>query len=284
MTKLGESHARLLFDLRARQQTFGEEEIIEIAAGGEAFWQWYATRIRCGRAFRLRSVEGIPPYPPPTKGLALWFSGGVESTYTLEQIGHLSPALLHIEDYCLFFGEHRRIGQIHFLCSSLAAALGFGPVYVGVERNDLLLAHNPLSSRYLERSTEFVDAWSRYQPEHPLITVCGVLYKEEIIARLHRRGLRVTGTCDRYRDGRWCGDCYKCFEAFYTAKAVGIDLGIVLRRRAFDAYHGEYLRYLGSNFTDNYNNAYQHYVRLQIMYHLRFEPDRDCEAEPPAST
>ena len=271
-----ELHPRLAFDLEARLQVFGDGEVIRVPAGAETFWEWYATTIRCGRPFRLSPAEDAPPYPPPTRGHALWFSGGVESTYTLEQIRDLNPDILRLDDYPVFFGEHRRVGQIHFICAAVAASLGYAETFLGVERNDLLLAQDPFSRRYLERSPAFVEAWSLYQPEHRLASVCSRLHKEEIIAWLDRRRLRVTGTCDRLRDGLWCGDCYKCFEAFYSAKAVGIDLGIRLSRRAFDEYHAEYRRYVESDFTDNFNNAYQHYVRLQIMYHLRFEPDADC--------
>lgn len=271
-----ELHPRLAFDLQARLQVFGAEEVIHVPSGAESFWEWYAATIRCGRPFRLSPAEDVPPYPPPTREYALWFSGGVESTYTLEQIRDINPDLLRIDDYPVFFGEHRRVGQIHFICAAVAASLGYAETFLGVERNDLLLAHDPFSRRYVERSPAFVEAWSRYQPEHRLASVCSHLHKEEIIAWLDRRQLRVTGTCDRLRGGLWCGDCYKCFEAFYSAKAVGIDLGIRLSRRAFDEYHAEYRRYVESDFTDNYNNAYQHYVRLQIMYHLRFEPDVDC--------
>lgn len=266
----------MAFDLRARQQVFGAAEVIEIPSGCEGFWDWYATTIRCGRPHRLKAVRDVPDYPEPTREVAFWYSGGVESTYTREHIASLNPVILRIEDFPIFNSEHRKIGQIHFLCAAIAASLGFRTTYLGVERHDLLLAHNAFSRKYLERSEEFVRAWSLYQPSHQLKTVCGHLHKEEIIRWLHERGIKITGTCDRLRGGLWCGDCYKCFEAFYTAKAIGVDLGIPLTRRGFEEYHAQYRRYVESDFTDNFNNAYQHYVMLQIMYHLRFEPEIDC--------
>ncbi|HEX6719265.1 MAG TPA: hypothetical protein VF088_19320 [Pyrinomonadaceae bacterium] len=271
-----EPHPRMMFDLNARRQTFGNSRSICVPSGSEEFWDWYVSLIRCGGDYELVSVDGVAPYSPPTRQCAVWFSGGVESSYTLEQVRHLNPDLLHIEDFPLFFGEDRKIGQIHFLCAAIAASLGYATTVIGVERNDLLLANNPFSHRYVERSPAFVEAWSRYQPTHKLVSVCSHLHKEEIISWLVEHGVEITGTCDTYRGGRWCGDCYKCFEAFYSAKAVGIDLGIPLTRRAFDTYHSEYRRFVESDFTDNFNNAYQHYTRLQIMYHLRFERERDC--------
>jgi hypothetical protein len=278
--KLKDLHPRLAFDLAARKQVFGPETIIKIPAGKEEFWDWYASVVRCGREYELHPTVGVPDYPPVLSEVALWFSGGVESTYTLAQIKELHPVILRIEDFDLFRGEHRKIGQIHFLCAAIAASLGFALTYLGVERNDLLLANNPSSRSYVERSESFVQAWSRYQPEHRLASVCSHLHKEEIVKWLDVQGLKITGTCDRLSGGPWCGECYKCFEAYYAAKAVGVDLGIRLKRHAFDRYHGEYKRYLDSGFTNNFNNAYQFYVRLQIMYHLRFEPELDCLSEP----
>jgi hypothetical protein len=191
----------------------------------------------------------------------------------------IEPTLLHIEDFAEFSGPDRRIGQIHFLCASIASSLGFGPIYLGMERADLLLGQNAFMRSYVERHPVFADWWSEYQPEHPLVTICGDLHKEQIIAWLHERSITVTGTCDQLSGGRWCGDCYKCFEAFYSAKAVGIDLGIRLARRAFERYYAEYRRYVDSGFSDNFNNAYHHYVRLQISYGLVFDPESDCRGD-----
>lgn len=266
----------MMFDLNARRQTFAHEGSIHVPSGSEQFWNWYASMARGCGDYELVAVDGVLPYPPVTHPYALWFSGGVESSYTLEQVRDLKPDLLHIEDFPVFFGEHRKIGQIHFLCAAIAASLGYATTFIGVERNDLLLANNTLSRRYLERSSAFIDEWSNYQAEHKLVSVCSHLHKEEIISWLVEHRVKITGTCDKYRGGSWCGDCYKCFEAFYSAKAVGVDLGIPLTRRAFNEYYSEYRRFVDSDFTDNFNNAYQHYARLQIMYHLRFEPERDC--------
>lgn len=270
-------HPRVLLDLRARQQVLGQSEEIEVPRGAEPFWSWYAETARFGRPFRLRPVDA-PPYPPGDGRVALWFSGGVESTYSLDELRPLNPVLLKIEDYPVFQGEHRRIGQIHFLCAALGSAAGFCRVFLGVERDDMLLSNNPQARRYLERTPVFLDAWSRQHPEHRVDSVCRHLYKEQILLKLRERSLQITGTCDRYRGGRWCGECYKCFEAFYTAKAVGLDLGIRLAGASCARYMEEYRTYVASEFRDNYNNVYQHYARLQIVHGLRFEPERDFTA------
>ncbi|HET7229007.1 MAG TPA: hypothetical protein VFJ16_03360 [Longimicrobium sp.] len=274
--------SRMSFDLRARRQVHGPELQIDVAADAEPFWEWYASTIRAGRPFRLNSVADAPAYPPATQGCALWFSAGVESTYTLEHIRHLNPVLLQIEDHPVFLGEDRKIGQVHFLCAVTSASLGFSVTYLGVERNDLMVVRGAASRPYVERTPEFLERWSASHPGHRMETVCGGLHKDQIIAWLVEHGIPIMGTCDRLKDGRWCGGCYKCFEAFYSAKAAGVDLGIRLRGDECASYYDEYRRYIDSGFTDNYNNAYANYVRLQIVHQISIDPAADCVAgEPP---
>ncbi|GAA1938416.1 GNAT family N-acetyltransferase [Kitasatospora viridis] len=274
------SPERLALDLAVRREVFGDAASIQVPDQDVAAWREFAEFLRCGRPIEVTGGAQWPAYPKPDKGPALWYSAGVESTYVkavLEEQG-IKPTLLDIADFDLFKGPDRRIGQVHFLCASIAASLGYGPIYLGMERADLMLGASEFMRGYTERHPYFADWWSRYQPEHQVITLVGGMHKEEIISWLHERGIGVTGTCDNAIPGRaWCGDCYKCFEAFYTAKPVGIDLGIPLTRAAFDRYHVEYRRFVDSEFTDNYNNAYQHYVRLQITYGPIFDPDVDCQ-------
>jgi hypothetical protein len=271
-----ELHERTRYDLAIRRAMFSDDPVIEVPAGTEGFWSWYADTVRFGEAYELRPVHGAPPYPAPSRPVALWFSGGAESTYTLHQIEHLEPDLLHIEDYAVFFGDDRKIGQIHFLCAAISAGLGYADTYLGVERDDLLLRRTRFAQRYVERHPSFLDRWSAYQPEHRLRTVCGQLDKEEVIAWLVAHDVPITGTCDRHDDGTWCGDCYKCFEAYYAAKAVGIDLGFRLTRRAFDEIHGTYRRYVDTEFADSFNNSYHRFARLQILYGVTFDAVDDC--------
>ena len=280
-SRVGEPHceamsSRAIFDLAARRRVFSKTEVIEVPAGTESFWGWYAKKVRFGRSFRLVPVADVPEYPAPTRRCALWFSGGVESTYTLECIRSLRPDLLSIDDFAVFTGPDRRIGQIHFLCAVVGASLGYERIYLGVERNDLLLSRDARACQYVERTPEFLSAWSSYQPSHRLLSVCSFLQKEEIIQYLHENGIRITGTCDRLDNGAWCGDCFKCFEAFYTAKAVGIDLGFRLTQAGFERCYNEYHAYVESQFRDNYNNAYAHFVRLQLFHHVTFDCASDC--------
>jgi hypothetical protein len=282
-TLSAEAQDRLAFDLAVRQDVFGDAESIRVADEDVESWGEYARFVRCGRPIEVLGGAQVPGYPAADKGPALWFSGGVESTYTREVLAAqgIEPTLLSIHDYDLFNGPDRKIGQIHFLCAAIASALGYGPIYLGMERNDLLLGRSEFMRGYFERHPRFADWWSRYQQAHPVRTVAGGLHKEEMITWLHERDIPILGTCDRLTDGAWCGECYKCYEAFYSAKAVGIDLGIPLTRQAYELYHAEYERFVASGFTDNFNNASQHYVRLQITYGPLFDPDADC-CEVPA--
>jgi hypothetical protein len=267
---------RGLIDLAARRQVFGTGEHLRVPVDGLGFWTWYAHFVRLDPELVIGVNPSAPPYPAADAGPALWYSGGVESTYTRALLADENVTLLSIEEFDVFYGPDRAIGQIHFLCAVLASSYGYGPIYMGMERNDLLLGWTVQMRSYVERHPVFAEAWTAYQPDHPLITLCADLHKEEIIKWLADRSIAITGTCDRMRGGEWCGDCYKCFEAYYSAKAVGVTLPVSLRATAFDRYYAEYRRYVESDFTDNFNNAYQHYVRLQITYGLEFDRHRDC--------
>jgi hypothetical protein len=276
MTGTDDLHERTRYDLAVRRRVFSDDPVIDVPAGTEAFWTWYADTVRFGTPYRLRPVEGVPPYPPPERPVALWFSGGAESTYTLRQIEHLTPDLLSIGDFAAFTGPDRRIGQIHFLCAAIAAGMGYAETYLGMERDDLLLRRTRFAQRYVERHPVFAERWTGYQPQHRLHTVCGHLDKEEVIAWLVAHDVPITGTCDNHDDGTWCGDCYKCFEAYYFAKAVGLDLGFRLTERAFTEMCGTYRRYVDTDFAESFNNSYHRFARLQILYGIEFDRARDC--------
>ncbi len=265
---------RLQADLKARRRLFGGAESIEVPAGGLNFWQWLAEYVRPGCVVKIHESDEIPPYPKPERGQALWYSGGCESTYTLHQLANTKLDLLSIDSFQLFRSDHRAVGQIHFLCAAIAAALGYEIAYLGVERHDLLLTS--MSGRYVERSPLFLDAWSDYLGGERVRSLCRELPKEQILEKIFRQGLRISGTCDNLKDGNWCGNCFKCFEAFYTAKSIGRRLPIELMPEAFDRYHAEYTAYVRSQFKDNYNNAQQYFLRLQVIYGITFEKDQDC--------
>ncbi|MEU7225651.1 hypothetical protein [Streptomyces chrestomyceticus] len=274
-------HERTRYDLRLRRQVFDGSPVLHVPRGSEEFWTWYARTMRFGDApdsYELVPVDGVPPYPEPERPAVLWYSGGVESTYSLHVLRErgVEPDLLHIEDFDVFEGPDRKVGQIHFLCAAIASGLGYREIYLGMERDDFLLTPTKKAQRYTERHPVFAQWWSSYQPSHMTRTVCGHLEKEEIIRWLVERKIPITGTCDHYDDGTWCGECYKCFEAFYFAKAVGLDLGIRPVRASFEEYYSEYQRYLDSRFTDNFNNSYHRFSRLQMQYGMPIDLDRDC--------
>lgn len=278
----GEAHdqsLRAMHDLEIRRQVFSAARIIKVPENYDRdFWHWYAAFIRCGREYSLEVDDTweSAEYPQPQRDVAIWYSGGVESTYTLYKIGHLKPELLSIDDYAVFSGPHRRVGPIHFICAAVSAQLGFRRIYLGVERNDPLLCRTAHARSFVERTPLFLERWNDYRTQNQLLSECSHLHKEEIISELHDCGIPITGTCDNMKNG-WCGRCFKCFEAFYSAKVNDIDLGVRLKEEAFDQFYGEYQRYIASGFKENPYNALQYFVRLQMFYGLEFERDRDCE-------
>jgi hypothetical protein len=275
-----DQHLRAIQDLETRSQVFGPRKVIRVPKNyHQEFWQWYAGFIRFGREHILEADDTLKTleYPEPDKPAALWYSGGAESTYTLHKISHLHPDLLSIQDYSVFWGSYRRIGQIHFICAVVGAQLGYKQIYIGVEKNELLLCRTAHSHSYVERDPLFLEHWNRYHPQNQLISVCSHLHKEEIIKELYELGIPTPGTCDNIKDG-WCGRCFKCFEAFYSAKVNGIDLGFRLKKEAFEQfYQREYQPYVASGFKENPYNALQYFVRLQIIYGLEFNCEQDCE-------
>src|SRR5215831_9832571 len=104
-----ELHPRTRADLEVRRAVFNGGRVIEVPHGCEAFWTWYAQTIRFGEEFEIVPVDGIADYPPPTDKVALWYSGGVESTYSLEMLKDQNPDLLSIHDFEVFTGPDRKI-------------------------------------------------------------------------------------------------------------------------------------------------------------------------------
>ena len=270
---------------RALLQEEGKEKIVELAFDDDdaaAFWTWYASMLcpASGQGANVvrvtHSRPPVPAFPDPGGGVALWFSGGAESTYTLKRIEHLRPTLLRYEDLETLLAPYRGGGQVHLVLAAVSAGMGFSVAYLGVERNDLLLGADPRTWRYVERTPLFIQRWNRFHPQHRLRTCCGELEKEQIVAALLRGGI-VFSSCDRQPSG-WCRNCFKCFEAYYSAKAVGLDIGFRLSTEVFDQIHDrEYLPYVASGFRLNPFNALQYFVRLQIVHGLTFDRDRDCE-------
>ena len=163
------------------------------------------------------------------------------------------------------------------MCAVVGAQLGYKHIYLGVEKNDLFVCRSVRAHSFIERHPLFIQQWSRYHPRNQIISVCSHLHKEDIIKELHDRGIPITRTCDNIANG-WCRRCFKCFEAFYSAKVNRIDLGFRLKNEAFDQFYGrEYCCYIESGFKENPYNALQYFVRLQIQYGLKFERDQDCE-------
>lgn len=283
------SCARLNLDLEIREKIQQGKPEVDMPEGGMGFWHWYKGWVNPFAEIVFRPIKNAPTYPPLSRDSALWYSGGCESTYCLDEIGRTeTPDLLSISDFELFEGRHRSYGQIHFLCAAIGATLGYQTTYAGVERNDLLLSRVVKNDRYLggltvERSPEFMDHWTDYVGDRAFTSVCRDLTKEQIYLELDARGLQIRGTCDVFDDGTWCGSCFKCFEAYYSCKAVGLAPPTKLSYQAFDTFYAEYEQYLSSGFQLNVNNAQQYFLRLQVIYGVQFERDSDCDPDAASS-
>jgi len=239
------------------------------------FWVWYASMLRGDSLSVCRTDEPLDEFPEPNGRVCLWYSGGAESTYTLQKIRHLRPAILRYEDYANYLRPYRGRGQVHLLLATVSASLGYSVAYLGIERNDLLLCNTSHARSYVERSSEFIRVWNQFHPRHRLRSCCTDLYKEQIVAELILSGTPFS-SCDVLSSG-WCRNCYKCFEAFYSAKAMGLSIGFRLQSDVYDRiYEGEYRSYVASAFRENPYNALQYFARLQILYGLQFERERDC--------
>ncbi len=277
--------ARLTLDLEIREQIQTGAPQVAVPEEGLSFWRWYKDWVNPFAKITLTPMHDAPSYPPISRQSALWYSGGCESTYCLDEISKTeTPDLLAIGDFDLFEGRHRRYGQIHFLCAAIGAALGYRTTYAGVEKNDLLYSRVRIGDRYqggltIERTPEFMARWTAYVGDRAFTSVCSHLTKEQIYLELADRGLTIIGTCDTFDDGTWCGSCFKCFEAYYSCKAVGLEPPTKLSYQAFDTFHEEYARYVASGFRDNTNNAAQYFVRLQVIYGVQFERERDCDPD-----
>ena len=272
-----EQHPRLLLDLEIRHKIFSGETRVSVPAGTIPFWNWHSSYASPHSDISFIEINDAPSYPAAHRNRALWFSGGVESTYTKFKLEDSQIDLLKIEDFSVFEGRHRKVGQIHFICAAISAALGYQTAYMGMERNDLLVPRIGIGRRYVERSPLFLEAWNKYLGNERIESLCKFLTKEEILMEVLDNGLTITGTCDNCKDGRWCGNCFKCYEAYYTAKAINRDLGFKLSADAFQRYFSEYKTFVDSYFSDNYNNAQQYFARLQILYGLKFDPKTDCK-------
>ncbi len=275
-------------DYLEARRALDEGRPVHLALGdlpGARFWTWYGGMVRPELSRRTSaaadpsgSTAAAPQFPAPSGRVAVWYSSGAKSTYTLARVEHLRPTVLRYEDYEPFLAPYRGEGFLPLILAAASAGMGFSVAYLGVERNDLVVGAEPSTWRHVERTPAFIDQWNHFHPQHRLRSCCRDLEKEAVVAALLDEG-RSFSSCHRRRSG-WCRDCHGCLEAYYSAKATGRDIGFRLTRSVFDQVHtGEYRPYVASDFRRNPRNDLQYLVRLQIVHGLTFEPDRDCEGE-----
>jgi hypothetical protein len=266
---------RALEDLSTTQLFFPEDGMYE-------FWFWYAGMIHRNHSVHIQpSREQLDSFPEPNNGVCLWCSNKAAFAYTFHTIAHLHPTLLRVEDYsnflALFYNKEHDLEnrQSNLVLACLSAAMGYSVTYLSIERDDLLIGVDRITGASIEHSPEFITTWNRYHPRHRLRSCCAHLHKEEIIRELLTNDVPFSN-CDNEKT-TWCRDCFGCFEAYYSAKAIGLELGFRLTSRIYDQIYGHaYADYLKSGFKNDPANILHYFVRLQIIYKLKFERSVDC--------
>lgn len=266
---------RALEELSTTPLSFPEDGMYE-------FWAWYANNMRSGSSVQVHpSSERLDDFPEPNGAVCLWRSDRSASAYTFHTIAHLRPTLLLVEDYSdflePFYGKEQGLEsrQSNLVLACLSAGMGYSVTYLGVERDDLLIGVGRATHASIERSPEFITTWNRFHPRHRLRSCCAHLHKEQIIRKLLTTGVPFSN-CDSFKS-TWCGDCFGCFEAYYSAKAVGLDPGFRLTGRIYDQIYSQaYLDYLKSGFKNDPADVLHYFVRLQIVYKLEFDRSVDC--------
>jgi hypothetical protein len=260
----GERYRRLA--LQVRDLTVTE---IRLSDGDpRGFWTWLAEAVRGPGAVSVvggASVGGggepLHQFPPATGRVGVWIRGTtaweiMETAYTVHAVGHLKPDVLRD----LAYSSGHDLADIDR--AAISASRGISVSYLGRSLDELA----PSSRR------EFMAVWNEFHPEHRLRSVCSSLHREEVLERVLDAGIAFS---DCVEGAEPCGDCLGCFELYYTAVAIGRDVGYKLTRRVSDEVCGHLQAYIASGFRLNHRDAMQRLVRLQMLYPLTFHPAAD---------
>lgn len=195
------------------------------------------------------------PAPPRTveggRGMAAFFSGGIDSSFTLAGAGPRLSALITIVGVDVPLSDATRVAQLARLCEDTAAFYGLEPVVIETNLNDVLhpyaswihlhgaamasighmLAHR--FERVLIASSGNETAWNVPWGSHPgldplfgsaalQIEHHGLVSRYDKIARLatHDLLLRNLRVCNKA--GYNCGICDKCTFAMRALAILGI--------------------------------------------------------------
>lgn len=241
------------------------------------FWSWYADRLRGPGTVKIRVTEGpAGSFPEPTGRLAMWSSTGMGSAHTLRQISHLSPDVLHYEDFATEVEPVRAGAPLPLVLAVLGAHLGYSFCYLGAVRTRACGAPDRSGGEGNEDGPAgFAEGWNAHHDDHRLRLPTADLTRDRLLAALPDGAEAHLSSCDLLPGG-WCRDCAKCFMCYYTAKAVGRPLGFTLSGRIFDAiYLHRYRPYLGQEFAADPSNSLQYLVYLQMTYGVTFDRDAD---------
>lgn len=246
------------------------------------FWAWYAGWLRGERQVR---VDAGPPmgmsFPDPTGEVVQWRSNGLASAYTDTVIGHLSPTSLRYDDFASDVEPLREGAPLLFVLAVLSAQRGTSCSYVGLARHAALGAPGRWRGwADPDAGLEFIKRWNEFHPALRLRSVCSEITRERMLLALPPGLLHTLSGCGQSTTG-WCGDCTKCFDTFYAAKAVGHERPFRLSERIFEErYLRHYRSWLASEFRSDPCNEQQFLAYLQMTYGVQFDRTTDVKLVP----
>lgn len=203
---------------------------------------------------RQIAIDAVPAPPHAVdggRGTAAFFSGGIDSSFTLADAGARLSALITLVGIDVPLGDARRVARLARLCEDTANHYGLEPVVIETNLNEVLhpyaswihlhggamaaighmLAHR--FERVLIASSGNETAWAVPWGSHPgldplfgsadvQIEHHGLVSRYDKIARLdaHDLLLRNLRVCNKA--GHNCGICDKCTFAMRALAILGI--------------------------------------------------------------
>jgi hypothetical protein len=273
---LASTSAATYFRLRRELMTPGCDQLHVPSDANVPFWIWYVRWLRSD-AVRVGTCPAAgTAFPAATGEVMHWRSNGVASAYTGLLVGHLSPTTLYHER------AEDDAASLLFTLAVLSAHRGASCAYVGVYRRAALAAPaSPPGPADLDAALEFLARWNEFHPATQLRSVCSNLSRDELLAGLPPGAEHELEGCGG-AEGVWCGDCAKCFDTYYAAKAVGRPLRFRLSERIFaERYVNGYRTWLAGEFTGPPDAGFQLLARLALAYGLRPNHSEDVDIAHP---
>lgn len=221
------------------------------------FGDWWQTR----RTVDVAAAAAEPPPEPAERGVALFYSGGVDSSFSLVEARPRLSALITLLGVGIPLSNAPATARLERMCRDVAAAKGLEPVVV---ETDVSRAFHPFASwiehhgsalaavghmlsggigRVLIAASGNQATWNAPWGSHPALDPLlgsrrlavehhGLVSRFDKIARIVADGvlMRELRVCNR--SPRNCGTCDKCAFAMRALEILGLD-----GHRAFPPFH-----------------------------------------------